>query len=118
MVLVFNGEIYNHRDLRRELEAKGHVFQTAGSDTEVIIHGYREWGKEVVHKLNGMWAFVLFDKKNDYLWLSRDRFGKKPLYYALIGDTFVFASELTSLVLHPAVKPCIDEGSLIKYFAY
>ena len=90
IVVIFNGEIYNHQMLRRELEALGHQFQTNHSDTEVLIHGYRQWGKKLVNKLNGMWAFALLDKKEGTLWLCRDRFGKKPLYFAQVGESLIF----------------------------
>ncbi len=118
IVVVFNGEIYNHRELRKELEGLGHQFQTSHSDTEILIHGYRQWGKELSHRLNGMWAFVIFDRHKDFLWLSRDRFGKKPLYYTLIGEALVFSSELASLAMHPLVRPTVDREALKKFFAH
>ena len=77
LVVVFNGEIYNHRVLRKELESLGHRFQTNHSDTEILLYGYKQWGTSLTSRLNGMWAFALIDKKNGTLWLSRDRFGKK-----------------------------------------
>ncbi len=98
--VVFNGEIYNYLDLRRELEAKGHVFHTR-SDTEVIPHLYEEYGQGCVERLRGMFAFALFDANNRELFLARDRFGKKPLYYAQIGGAFAFASEMKSLLTMP-----------------
>ena len=116
--VVFNGEIYNHLDLRRELIALGHRFQTDHSDTEVLLHGYRQWGDQFVSRLNGMWAFALYDIGNRRLFLSRDRFGKKPLFYTLQGGAFVFASELTALIRHPFVRVSVDSLSLKKYFAY
>jgi len=91
--IVHNGEIYNFHSLRKQLEEKGHEFKTR-SDTEVIIHGYEEWGEEVVHKLNGMFAFALWDAKNEKLFMVRDRLGIKPLYYHLRGDRLLFASEI------------------------
>ncbi len=116
--VVFNGEIYNHAELRAELQAKGHVFQTDHSDTEVLLHGWREWGERLNERLNGMWAFVIFDRSQNRLFASRDRFGKKPFYYFQRGQDFVFASELSALVQHPAVPRNISPLALKKYFAY
>lgn len=118
LTVTFNGEIYNHLELRRELEAKGHRFQTGHCDTEVLLHGYREWGSQLPGKLNGMWAFAIHDAGRDELFLSRDRFGKKPLYYHLRPGFFAFASELTSLLEHPEVPDSLDLAALRKYFAY
>ena len=118
LAIVFNGEIYNHKELRRLLEAKGHRFVTHHSDTEVLLHGYREWGTALTERLNGMWAFAIYDWTNKKIWLSRDRFGKKPLFFSQTGDTFVFSSELVSLLQHPAIPSAIDLLSLKKYFAY
>ena len=97
LVVSFNGEIYNHPELRLELERKGHIFKTHHSDTEVLLYGFREWGYELPNKLNGMWAFAIYDKKRRILLLSRDRFGQKPLFYTLQKGTFAFASELCAL---------------------
>src|ERR1700730_2062972 len=94
LVIVFNGEIYNHRELRTELRKLGHHFETDHSDTEVLLLGYREWGRDVLQRRNGMWAFALYDMEKAMLFCSRDRFGKKPFYYARTSDAFVFASEL------------------------
>ncbi len=116
--VVFNGEIYNHRELRVELESQGHRFRTHHSDTEVLLHGYRQWGDQLPHKLNGMWAFALYDVRRNRLFLSRDRFGKKPLFYTFQNGTFAFASELTALRRHSAVKTSVSTLSLKKYFAY
>jgi asparagine synthase (glutamine-hydrolysing) len=118
MVVTFNGEIYNHRGLRQELEAEGHQFQTDHSDTEVLLYAYRHWGAKMLSRLNGMWAFAIYDAANQVLFLSRDRFGKKPLFYHFDGKTLVFASELTSLILHPEVPRSFDQESLKKLFAY
>ncbi len=118
LVIVFNGEIYNHRELRRELEAAGHRFVTDHSDTEVLLHGYRQWGGKLPEKLNGMWALALADLDARTLFVSRDRFGKKPLFYTLQNGTFAFASELSALTRHRAVKANISTLSLKKYFAY
>ncbi len=116
--VVFNGEIYNHAELRRELEDRGHVFQTDHSDTEVLLHGYREWGPDLPNHLNGMWAFAVYDVPRGSLFLSRDRFGQKPLFYSIQNNTFVFASELSAVALHPAVTARVSPASLQKYFAY
>jgi len=95
-VIVLNGEIFNFIEIREELKQKGHVFKTE-TDTEVILHAYLEWGKEMYTRLNGMWAFALFDKMNNKLILSRDRFGVKPLYYSYQNERIVFASEIQAI---------------------
>jgi len=117
-IIVHNGEIYNFPGLRRELEARGHRFFTDHSDTEVLLHGYREWGEALPEKLNGMWAFVIYDRENKRLFLSRDRFGKKPLFYSIQNGTFAFASELSALILHSRIHSRISPRNLRKYFAY
>ena len=118
LVITFNGEIYNHAELRRELESRGHQFKTDHSDTEVLLHGYREWGPGLLDKLNGMWSFAMYDRAKNELFLSRDRFGKKPLFYFSDSRSFVFASELTALRLHPEVPASVDPEALQKFFAY
>jgi asparagine synthase (glutamine-hydrolysing) len=118
LVVTFNGEIYNHAQIRRQLEARGHEFQTDHSDTEVLLYGYREWGIDMLDYLNGMWAFALFDRTRKTLVLSRDRFGQKPLYYAVRPGLFAFASELSALVCHAGVRAEMSERALQKYFAY
>ncbi|MBD9356719.1 asparagine synthase (glutamine-hydrolyzing) [Methylomonas sp. EbA] len=116
--IVFNGEIYNHLELRDELMRKGHIFKSDHSDTEVLIHGYEEWGSELLIRLNGMFAFCIYDKRQKQLFFARDRFGKKPLYYTIFDQQLVFASELKALITHPAVKREISPISLRKYFGY
>jgi asparagine synthase (glutamine-hydrolysing) len=116
--IAFNGEIYNYRELRRELETAGHTFSTDHSDTEVLLYGYREWGENLPDHLNGMWAFVIYDKCENRFFLSRDRFGKKPLFYTTSAGTFLFASELSALRKHPSFNFSISRSSLKKYFAY
>ncbi len=116
--LVFNGEIYNFRELRAELVLLGAVFRSDHSDTEVLLHGYRTWGNELPQHLNGMWAFAIVDRERRRVFLSRDRFGKKPLYWCLRNDTFVFASELTALREHPLTPTELSADALRKYFAY
>jgi asparagine synthase (glutamine-hydrolysing) len=109
--LIFNGEIYNYIELREELIKCGHVFKTQ-SDTEVIVHGYEEWGADCVTRFNGIFAFALWDGRRKRLFLARDHLGVKPLYYALLGGTFVFASEIKSLLRHPDCPAEVDLVSL------
>ncbi len=118
LVITFNGEIYNHAELRVKLEKRGHHFKTDHSDTEVLLYGYREWGPGLLEKLNGMWAFAIYDYQRRELFLARDRFGKKPLFYYADEETFAFASELTAVRLHPSVPGDLDQQALQKYFAY
>jgi asparagine synthase (glutamine-hydrolysing) len=118
LTVVFNGQIYNCRELRAELSALGARFVTDHSDTEVLLHGWRQWGKELQHRLNGMWAFALYDRDKREVFFSRDRFGKKPLFYYAGAKGFAFASELTALREYPAVPAAISERALRKYFAY
>ena len=117
-VVVFNGEIYNFRELRRELESLGARFRTDHSDTEVLLHGYRQWGRDLLPRLNGMWAFAIVDRERNEAFLARDRFGKKPLYWHASKDGFVFASEMTALREHPAVPSTPSPLAIRKYFAY
>lgn len=116
--IVFNGEIYNHPELRTELEAAGCRFASDHSDTEVLLHAYRTWGESFVSKLNGMWAFALWDEDLGRLFLSRDRFGKKPLFWFHRAGTFAFASELKALLAHPLAPRNISEIARQKFFAY
>jgi len=116
--VVFNGEIYNHAELRCELIAHGHRFASSHSDTEVLVHGYEQWGPSLVEKLNGMFAFAIFDRGRKRLMLARDRFGEKPLYYCRHAQGLAFASELSALALHPAVSRTPSRRALQKYFAY
>ena len=118
MYVVFNGEIYNHRELRVILERKGYKFKSNYSDTEVILHGYEEWGEKVVQYLNGMFSFAIYLPYEKYLFLARDRFGEKPLYYFHDKDCFVFSSDLNALKTHFKVSKTINKLSLQKYFAY
>ena len=109
--VVFNGEIYNHVELRAELKALGATFVTDHSDTEVLLHAYRIWGDGFVSRLNGMWAFVIYDRPRRRLFASRDRFGKKPFYYTNRRGLFAFASELTALSAHSAVRASISPAA-------
>jgi len=116
--VVFNGEIYNHVELRRLLEERGHRFHSDHSDTEVLVHGYEEWGTELPLRLNGMFAFAIWDKAQSRLFLARDRFGEKPLFYARGPHFLAFASELSSLLRHSRVDSATDVGALQKLFGY
>ncbi|WP_292370354.1 asparagine synthase (glutamine-hydrolyzing) [Methanoregula sp. UBA64] len=115
--LVFNGEIYNFVELREELMAKGHVFSSK-SDTEVILHAYEEWGHGCLARFNGMWAFALWDEKKQELFCARDRFGIKPFYYTKISGSFLFASEIKALLVHPDVGRTPDDGMLRVYLTW
>ena len=116
--IVFNGEIYNHRALRRELEAKGHRFRTDHSDTETIVHGYEEWGKDVVHHLEGMFAFAIWNEREKSLFMARDRIGVKPLYFTTTGSAFLFASEIKALLAHPRVAAQVEPYALYHYLSF
>lgn len=116
--VIFNGEIYNHLELRRELISAGHTFRSDHSDTEVLVHGYEEWGSGLAVRLNGMFAFAIYDANRQCIFLARDRLGKKPLYYACSAGLFCFASELSALLVHPAMRPRIAPHSVQKLFAY
>ncbi len=116
-VVVFNGEIYNHRALRTELAAQGAVFRSDHSDTEVLLHAYAQWGEGMVPRLDGMFAFALYDRHRHRILFARDRFGKKPLYYAVHARGIVFASELTALRRHPSVAGHLDRDALVRFFA-
>src|SRR3989344_2659560 len=113
--LTFNGEIYNFMELRKELEKK-YAFRSH-SDSEVIIHAYEEWGEECVNKLNGMWAFCIYDKKKNLFFLSRDRLGKKPIYYYAKKRQFIFSSEIKALFAHPIRKE-LDEKAIPSFLSY
>lgn len=116
--VVFNGEIYNFRELRRELETTGAKFQT-NSDTEVILHGWRQWGADCVSRFNGMFAFALFDEIRQSLFLARDRLGVKPLFYTELGDGCVlFASELKGILAHPLMRRTPDIRAVEDFMAY
>lgn len=106
-VLTFNGEIYNYQDLKKELEALGYQFQTQ-VDSEVLLHGYDAWGEDLLSKLRGMFAFVIYDKKEKELFGARDHYGIKPFYYYHDNDTFLYGSEIKAFVEHPNFKPTLD----------
>ena len=118
VVVVFNGEIYNFVDLMPELQALGHTFRTH-CDTEVIVHAWEEWGENCVERFRGMFAFALWDRSRQKLFLARDRLGVKPLFYSLQSDgKFIFASELKALRLYPGFDPTLDPCAVEEYFAY
>ena len=114
--ITFNGEIYNYKELKKELFKKGHDFKT-DSDTEVIIHLYEEYGNGCVNKLEGMFAFAVYDKSKNFLLLARDRVGKKPLLYRKDSNLFAFASELQSLIKHPEIKREINNQAIHDYLS-
>jgi asparagine synthase (glutamine-hydrolysing) len=118
VAVVFNGEIYNYQDLVRELSACGHAFRTR-SDTEAIVHGWEEWGERCVTRFRGMFAFALWDRGRETLFLARDRLGVKPLYYAqLPGGAWLFGSELKALLEHPGLPRELDPLAVEDYFAF
>jgi asparagine synthase (glutamine-hydrolysing) len=116
VAVVYNGEIYNYQDLRAELQAKGHVFATK-TDTEVIVHGYEEWGADVIARLRGMFAIGIWDAAQERLLLTRDRMGEKPLYTAQVGDSFVFASEAKALFEYSGLRRAVNPDALPLYLA-
>ena len=117
LVLTFNGEIYNYQSLRQELIAEGHVF-TTNTDSEVLLHGYEQWGKDMLPKLRGMFAFVIWDTEKQELFGARDFFGIKPLYYADMGGTFMYGSEIKSFLHHPDFKKVLNETALENYLTF
>ena len=116
-ILIYNGEIYNFQNLRLELEAKGYHFRSTG-DTEVVLNAYREWGDECVSRFNGMFAFAIWDHKRHRLFIARDRYGIKPLYYHFAGGTLLFGSEVKSLLCHPEFSAKVDLAALNEYFSF
>lgn len=115
--IIFNGEIFNFQALKTELEARGHRFSTV-SDTETILHAYEEWGEECVQRFRGMFAFCIWDSRNESLFIARDRFGIKPLFYANYGGKFVFSSEMKSILSDPGLGRTIDREALAAYFMF
>lgn len=116
-VLLFNGEIYNFQSIREDLVAKGHIFTTK-TDSEVLLHGYEEYGEKLLDKLRGMFAFVIWDTKTKELFGARDFFGIKPLYYAVMGDTLMFGSEIKAFLAHPDFKKELNETALENYLTF
>ena len=117
IVLLCNGEIYNYRELRSALEQKGHSFKT-NSDVEVLLHLYEEDGVEFLNKLNGQFAFVIYDRKERRLFLARDHFGINPLYYTLIDGVFIFASEIKAILEHPLATRRVDLTGLDQILSF
>jgi asparagine synthase (glutamine-hydrolysing) len=119
VVITFNGEIYNHAKLRPELVKRGHQFRTDHSDTEVLVHGYEEWGLDgLLERIEGDYAFVIWDDRKGLLSLARDRIGVKPLYFAYLKGWFAFASEMKALVRHPEFSPEIDPFAMYHYLSF
>lgn len=116
-VLFFNGEIYNYREIRKELEEKGHKF-TTNTDSETLIHGYEEFGEKLLDRLRGMFAFVIWDKEKKELFGARDFFGIKPFYYATMNGTFMFGSEIKSFLVHPAFVKELNTTALENYLTF
>ena len=117
LVLVFNGEIYNFKDLRAELIKAGHTFAN-NSDSEVLLHGYEQWGEELVGRLRGMFAFVIFDRRDKSIFAARDMFGIKPFYYTFMNGSFIFGSEIKSFLDHPDFKKELNEEALGHYLSF
>ncbi len=115
-VLVYNGELYNTPELRRDLEARGHVFR-GHSDTEALLLSYIEWGMDCLPRLNGIFAFAVWSEYDQSLFMARDRMGVKPLFYAVRGGAFLFGSEQKALLAHPDVRPEVDAEGLAEVFA-
>ena len=116
-VLVFNGEIYNYQALRLELLSAGHRFSTQG-DSEVLLHGYEEWGEQLPQHLRGMFAFAIWDEKAQTLFAARDPFGIKPFYYTMAGGSFIFASEIKGILPHPAYEKRLNTEALEQYLSF
>ncbi len=116
--LVFNGEIYNHADLRKELELKGYHFKTDHSDTEVILNAYACWGVDCLQKFNGMWAFCLWDTQTNQFFMARDRAGKKPFYYTVFENKLFFASEMKALLSTQVLPTVLDEKAVYDFLTY
>jgi asparagine synthase (glutamine-hydrolysing) len=117
VVITYNGEIYNFQKMRIELEARGYHFHSR-TDTEVVIHAYEEWGEDCVDHFNGMFAFALLDRKKQSLFLARDRYGIKPLYWYAKSGLFIFASEIKAILEHPHVSRAVSYPALNEYFAF
>ncbi|MGN0601648.1 MAG: asparagine synthase (glutamine-hydrolyzing) [Oscillospiraceae bacterium] len=117
IIITFNGEIYNYQDLRKELVAMGHSFYT-NTDTEVLVHGYEQWGTDMLNKLRGMFGFVIYDKNKKQVFGARDFFGIKPVYYAKMGDTLMWGSEIKSFLDHPEFKKELNETALENYLTF
>lgn len=117
MALVFNGEIYNFQDLRKELVEKGHTFKTH-TDSEVLLHGYEEWGEKLLDRVRGMFAFLIWDNVKKEIFAARDFFGIKPFYYAVVDGVFVFGSEIKSILEYPGYKKELNETAMEHYLSF
>ncbi|MBR4225095.1 MAG: asparagine synthase (glutamine-hydrolyzing), partial [Oscillospiraceae bacterium] len=117
LVLMFNGEIYNYRDIRDRLISKGHIF-TTDTDSEVLVHSYEEYGRDMLTHLRGMFAFIIWDKEKKTLFGARDYFGIKPFYYAKFGRTLMFGSEIKSFLDHPKFVKELNETVLENYLTF
>lgn len=115
--IVYNGEVYNFQELRVELESLGHSFRSR-TDTEVLLHAYAEWGQASVERFNGMFALGIWDRERRELFLARDRYGIKPLYYCFLGNTFLFASEQKAILTYPGLQREVDLEALLEYFTF
>lgn len=116
-IISYNGEVYNFRELRVELESLGHGFRSQ-TDTEVVLHAFVEWGEQSLNRLNGMFAFAVWDSRERTLFLARDRYGVKPVYYTTRNDTFLFGSEIKAIIAHSAYEAEIDKEALLEYFTF
>ncbi|MCK6693640.1 MAG: asparagine synthase (glutamine-hydrolyzing) [Thermoanaerobaculia bacterium] len=116
-VLIFNGEVYNYIELREELKAKGHTFRS-GTDSEVILAAYREWGEQMLHRFNGMWAFVIYDRRDKTVFAARDRFGVKPFFYCIDGQRILFGSDIRSITAVLGRKPTPDPETIFSFLAF
>ena len=116
-VIVFNGEIYNYQGIREDLISKGHIFKTK-TDTEVILHGYEEYGPEVLNKFRGMFGIAIWDLVSKELFIARDFFGIKPMYYTQVGNDLIFGSEIKCILTHPNVKKELNESALQNYLSF
>ena len=116
-VISYNGEVYNFRELRAELQARGHSFRSS-SDTEVIVEAFAQWGVAAVERFNGMFALAVWDRVERRLLLMRDRFGIKPMYFARVGKTLLFGSEVKALLAHGALEPALDFEALGEYLTF
>ena len=117
IVITFNGEIYNYQDLRKDLIEKGHIFAN-NSDTEVLIHAYEEYGEDMLNKLRGMFAFVIWDSEKETLFGARDFFGIKPFYYTVVDGNIIYGSEIKSILAHPAYKKEVNDVALENYLTF
>ena len=117
MALVFNGEIYNFQELRKELIEKGHIFKTH-TDSEVLLHGYEEWGEKLLDRVRGMFAFLIWDNVKKEIFAARDFFGIKPFYYTVVDGVFVFGSEIKSILEYPGYKKELNEEALEHYLSF